>query len=77
MDYFACEALGQDPEDPCIFEVDRRKEQAFTIASYASLAIGPYAILVYAIPIDKVRKKWKTWKNINKKDNFSHTISSS
>ena len=62
MEYFACEAIGDDPNDPCIFEVDRQKEQAFTVASYVSHALGPYVILVYAMPVDKLKEKWSMWR---------------
>ena len=62
MEYFACEAVGDDPNDPCIFEVDRQKEQAFTVASYVSHALGPYVILVYAMPVDKLKEKWSMWR---------------
>ena len=63
-DYFVCEAFGADPEDPCIFEVDRRVNQAFTTASYATAyTLGPYATLVYIVPIDKVKNQWRKWKN--------------
>ena len=58
MEYFACKALGEDPENPCLFTVDRREGQAFTIASLAFYAMGPYAALVYVIPLDKIKERW-------------------
>ena len=65
-DYFVCEAFGADPEDSCVFEVDRQADQTFTIASYVTYTMGPYATLVYTVPIDKVKNRWKKWKNIRK-----------
>ena len=62
-DYFVCEAFGADLEDPCVFEVDRQVNQAFTIASYVSYALGPYSTLVYIVPINKVKNQWRKWKN--------------
>ena len=61
--YFVCEAFGADPEDPCVFEVNRQGDQAFTIASYATYTLGPYATLLYTVPIDKVKNQWRKWKN--------------
>lgn len=31
IDYFACEVGGENPEDPCILEVDRQYQQLFFI----------------------------------------------
>lgn len=62
-DYFVCEAFGADPEDSCVFEVDRQMNQAFTIASYVAYTLGPYSTLLYTVPIDKVKIQWRKWQN--------------
>lgn len=72
MEYFACEALGEDPENPCPFTVDRQEGQAFTIASFAFYAMGPYATLVYVIPLEKLKERWAT-----KSKSTQNTISAS
>ena len=72
MDYFVCEAFGVDPDNPCVFEVDRRGDQAFTIASYAMYALGPYVTLVYIVPVDKVKEKWRVLKHISPQTHSQH-----
>ena len=64
MDYFSCEAGGENPEDHCIFEVDRQYQQVSSIVSYIiTYASGPYVILVYAMPTDMVKEKWRKGNN--------------
>ena len=57
--YFTCEAFGSDPGDPCILETDRHRDHALTIAAFVVYTIGPYATLVYAIPMEKIKHQWK------------------
>ena len=57
--YFTCEAFGLDPDDPCILETDRHREHALTIAGLVVYTIGPYATLVYATPVEKIKYQWR------------------
>ena len=57
--YFACEAFGSDPDNPCILEVDRHTDHALTAAAFVVYTIGPYATLVCVIPMDKVKDRWR------------------
>lgn len=61
--YFTCEALGADSDDPCILEVDRQGNQGFNIVSYAMYAISPFITLVYVVPVDKIKERWRTWRH--------------
>ena len=63
--YFACEALGNNPDSPCDFDVNRQQQQAFTIASFVMYTMGPYVALVYVIPLDKVKKKLESLKTLS------------
>lgn len=58
--YFFCEAIGSDQ---CTLEVDRRGDQAFTVISFAMFAFAPYVTLVYIVPAEKVKAKWRSWKS--------------
>ena len=62
-DYFSCEVLGINGDNPCTFDVDRIEEQAFTIASFLAYTLGPYSTLVYVIPVDRVKDKLGTLKS--------------
>lgn len=57
--YFACEALGSDPDNPCVLEVNRHRDHALTVTAFIVYTIGPYATLVYVIPVDKVKDQWR------------------
>ena len=59
--YFACEALGVNLNNPCVFTVDRLRQQAFTIASFVMYTMGPYLTLVFIVPVNKMKEKWETW----------------
>lgn len=54
--YFTCEALGLDPVDPCILE---HRDHALIIAAFVVYTLGPYATLVYIIPMDKIKDQWR------------------
>ena len=58
--YFFCEAIGSSQ---CTLEVDRRGDQAFTVVSFAMFALAPYVTLIYIIPAEKVKAKWRSWKS--------------
>ena len=53
--YFTCEAFGVNPDDPCILEVDRTRDQALTTASRVVYATVPYVTLIYIVPVEKVK----------------------
>ena len=55
MDYFICEAFGTNINDPCVFAVNRRGIQAIATATYGMYMIGPYATLVFIVPMDKLK----------------------
>ena len=57
--YFACEALGSDPDNPCVLEVNRYRDHALKVIALTVYTIGPYATLVYVIPVDKVKDQWR------------------
>ena len=60
-DYFSCEAFGVDPDDPCVFEVDRRGDQILTFISIGMYSIGAYVALICIAPVDKIKEKSKMW----------------
>ena len=60
VEYFQCEAIGSDD---CILEVDRRGDQAFNVLSYAMFPIAPYVTLIYIIPAEKVKAKFRSPKS--------------
>ena len=62
-----CEAFGSDPDDPCVLEVDRHRDHAFTILAIIVHSFAPCVALVYIVPVDKVKAQW----------NKSHTQSKS
>ena len=53
-----CEALGLDPDDLCVLEVDRHTDHALTIVAIIVQSIAPCVTLVYIIPVDKVKNQW-------------------
>ena len=57
-DYFMCEAFGSDPDNPCVFEVDRYTDHALTILANIVHNLAPCVVLVYIIPVDKVKTQW-------------------
>ena len=57
QNYFFCESTGANP---CTLEVDRRGDQAFTIISFAMFAFAPYVTLIYIIPAEKMKMKWRS-----------------
>ena len=61
--YFACEAIGQHPDSPCVLTVNRLGQQALNIASFVMYTMGPYATLIYVIPVNRVKENWRIWKN--------------
>ena len=61
--YFACEAIGKHPDSPCVLTVNRLGQQALNIASFVTYTMGPYATLIYVIPVNKVKENWRIWKN--------------
>ena len=77
-EYFACEAIGEDPSNPCVLPVNRLGEQGFTIVAFAMYTIGAYVTLVYTIPMDKVKERWRAWNSkstsISKSTNISTTV---
>ena len=60
--YLACEAFGQNPDNPCAFEVNRLQQQAVTIALFSVFTLGPYLALVSILPVDKVKKTLESLK---------------
>ena len=69
--YFACEALGNDADSPCTFDVNREQQQAFNIASLVGYTMGPSMAMVYVIPLDKVKKKLESLKTLSVNVNIS------
>ena len=57
--YFICESYGIDLTDPCLLKVDRSGAQAFNTTAYIGVVLGPYAILIFIVPINKIIKKWR------------------
>jgi hypothetical protein len=43
--------------------VDRRGDQAFTLVSFAMFSLAPYVTLIYIIPAEKVKAKWRSLKS--------------
>ena len=58
FEYYSCEAFGTDPSDPCVLQVDRRRDQTLIMLSNLMLIFAPYVTLIYIVPVNKVRK-WK------------------
>ena len=59
--YFECQSFGVDPNNPCILEVDRRRDQALTFMFAVLLMFAPYTVMVYVVPVDKLKEKWQSW----------------
>ena len=62
VEYFICESFGVDITDPCILDVNHQETQALISGAYFAYTLGPYATLVFIFPIDKVKRKWKSWR---------------
>ena len=58
--YFQCEALGYNPQNPCALQVDRSSTIALSIASYSTFVYQPYVAFVYIIPFKKVKNMLRT-----------------
>lgn len=63
INYFSCEAFGVNPSSPCVLGVDRRRDQALIIASGTMPFFAPYITLIYIVPVDKLKEKWRIWRN--------------
>ena len=81
--YFSCEALGVNVDDPCVLEVSRLKSRVLITLTNVFGAITPYVILIYIVPVKKIKDVFGTWRkrligtitNLGKKS--SSTVSSS
>jgi hypothetical protein len=47
-----CEAIGFDPDNPCVLEVDRHRDHALDILAFTIQSFAPCIALVYIIPVD-------------------------
>ena len=59
-EYFFCEATGSDN---CVLKVDRLGDHAMSVVvSFAVFAFAPYVSLIYILPGEKVKAKWRSLK---------------
>ena len=79
--YFNCEALGVNPDDPCVLEVSRLKSRVLIILTNVFGAVTPYVILIYIVPVKKIKDVFGTWRkwlsitNLGKKSSSTATSS--
>ena len=80
--YFSCEALGADLDDSCVLEVSRLKSRVLITLTNVFGAITPYVILIYIVPVRKMKDVFGTWRKrltvtINLAKKSSSTVPSS
>ena len=60
--HFACEQLGQDPENPMLCDRQRFRRLAYpkvTAVAFVLLGLFPVVNLVYVLNVKELKKKWK------------------
>ena len=60
--HFACEQLGQDPENPMLCDRQRFRRLAYpevTAVAFVLLGLFPVVNLVYVLNVKELKEKWK------------------
>ena len=60
--HFACEQLGQDPENPMLCDRQRFRRLAYpevTAVGFVLLGLFPVVNLVYVLNVKELKEKWK------------------